>query len=66
MSDTTLKLLSTKDISEIYGIPRNTIYELLHIRGCPVVKGGNGKRFLVEQGEFEKWLKNRKMNKVAQ
>lgn len=61
MLETELKLLSTKDIYKIYGIPRNTVYELLHIKGCPVIKGGNGKRFLVEQSEFEKWLKNRKI-----
>ena len=66
MTSTNLKLLTTKDISEIYGIPRTTAYELLHIRGCPVVKGGNGKRFLVEQGAFEDWLTKRRMNQVAQ
>jgi len=58
MSKTEIKLLTVKDISEIYKIPKNTVYELLHTKGCPIVKGGNGKRFLVEKGEFEKWLKS--------
>lgn len=60
---TSVKLLSVKDIVEIYNLPRSTVYELMHIRidPCPRVKGGKGKRYLVEQSVFEEWLKNRKV-----
>ncbi len=58
MSETKIELLSAKAICEIYKIPKSTVYELLHQKGCPIIKGGNGKKFLVEKSEFEKWLKN--------
>lgn len=54
-----INLINVNDIVKIYNISKSTAYELLHTKGCPIVKGGNGKRFLVVQEEFERWLNSK-------
>lgn len=53
-----INLLRPKDIAKLYDIPLKTVYELLSIDSCPIIKGGGGKHYLIEKSAFEKWLKN--------
>lgn len=57
--ETSLVILRASDIMEIYKLTRNETYEILKSKGCPLIRGGDGKSFLVEQSAFEDFLMNR-------
>ena len=56
---TNLVILNAKLIQEVYGFTPNDTYQILRSKGCPLIKGGNGKKYLVEQTAFEKFIVER-------
>lgn len=58
-AQTTLVILTAKDIREIYNLTQSDTYEILRSRGCPLIKGGNGRKYLVEKSALEKFIVER-------
>ena len=56
--ETSLKILTIKDIQKLYGFGRDEAYGLLNIKGCPVLPRARNKPYKVVQDEFEKWLRS--------
>ncbi len=54
----TIQILEVKDIVNLYKTPKSRVYEILNIRGCPLIKGGKGKHYLIEKSAFEEWIRN--------
>ena len=52
------RLLTIKEICEIFQISRSTVYEWTHIGYVPHYKFSNGIRF--RESELENWLKKRR------
>lgn len=59
-AQTSLVILNTKDIQNIYGFSRDETYRILNSKGCPLIFGGRGKRYKVEKKAFEEFLMNRR------
>lgn len=62
--ETNLVILRPVDIIKLYKLTRNETYEILRSKGCPLIKGGGGKSFLIEQSAFEKFITDREQRKV--
>ena len=54
------KLLTIKEICDLFQVSRSTVYEWTHIKFIPHYKFPNGIRF--KESEVEKWLNHRKEN----
>lgn len=52
-----LKLIKIREAQEILDVSRTTMYEMIHIKGFPLVKLGP-KRFRVHKGRLERWIEN--------
>ncbi len=57
---TTLQQMSLKAFRECYGIPENTVRELIHAQNFPAYKIGG--RIYVDIPAFEKWREIRRMS----
>ncbi len=51
-----MNLISVKDLSTNYNIKKSTAYEMLKIKGFPVIRV-NSKYFIIQE-DFEKWIRN--------
>lgn len=51
------EILNTKKIMALYGLSRSEAYEILRSRGCPIIRGGNGKKYLIEREAFESFIR---------
>ena len=49
------KLLKVNEVSELLGIPKGSVYNLVHEGRIPVVKLGNG-RVRFKPSSLEKWI----------
>lgn len=49
------QMMTLKDFREAYGMPENTVRELIYAKGFPAYK--LGKRWYVDIPEFNKWRK---------
>ncbi len=47
------KMMNLKEFREVYGIPENTVRDLIHARNFPAYKLGN--RWYVDVPAFEAW-----------
>ena len=63
---TDIVILKPKDITQIYGLPRITVYNILNKRDCPLITGGTdargrstGRHYRVEKSAFEEFLKKK-------
>lgn len=56
---TGIKILNVKAIIDLYGLTKADTYEILRSRGCPLIKGGNGKKYLIEKSAFEDFIRRR-------
>ena len=54
-----INILCVKDIMKNYNLSRSDTYEILRSRGCPLIRGGDGKKYLIEQAAFERFLTQR-------
>lgn len=54
-----LVFLTVKDIVRDYGISSYEAREILRSKGCPLIRGGNGKKNLIEKSAFENFVKDR-------
>lgn len=52
-----MEILNTKKIMALYGLSRAEAYEILRSRGCPTIRGGNGKKYLIEKEAFENFIR---------
>lgn len=52
-----MTILNTKKIMDLYGLSRAETYEILRSRGCPILRGGDGKKYLIEKGAFEDFIR---------
>ena len=59
--NTTITIISLKDVMELYGFSRKQATRLLNTKGCPVLPRRDGDNYRVIQDEFEQWLRSRKV-----
>ena len=66
---TDIKILTPKDIMQIYGLSRPATFNVLDKRGCPLISGGRdirgrktGKHYRIEKSAFEEFLKGNPLN----
>lgn len=57
---TDIVILTVDDIMELYGFNRNYTYNLLKVKGCPVLPRPSSAPYRVIKDEFERWLRSRK------
>ncbi|MGH7800996.1 MAG: helix-turn-helix domain-containing protein [Thermodesulfobacteriota bacterium] len=48
------KMISLKEASEIFGIPKWTLYKMSALRQFPIIK--LGRKVYIKVSEFESWL----------
>lgn len=48
------KMLSVKDIAEIFGCGKNKAYNIVAQKGFPKIK--IGKQFYIPEDDFQKWI----------
>ena len=58
---TSIKIITLKDIMELYGFSRKRATALLNTKGCPILPREDGQNYKVIQDEFEMWLRSRKV-----
>lgn len=57
---TDIKIITMKDVMELYGLARKEATKLLKTRGCPLLPRVDGGPYRVVKDEFEAWLRSRK------
>lgn len=58
---TNIEILTVKDIQTLYGFNRDEIYNLLNIKGCPVLPRQPHAPYRLIKDEFEMWLRKQKV-----
>ncbi|WP_164845543.1 hypothetical protein [Anaerosphaera multitolerans] len=49
---------------ENYGLNKSDTYRILHHEDCPIITGGDGRKFLVEKEAFENFLRRKDVTSV--
>lgn len=57
--ENTIVLLTVKDIVRDYKLSQYEVREILRSKGCPLIRGGNGRKNLIEKTAFENFIKER-------
>lgn len=53
------RILEVKDIMKKYNLSRDTVYQLLNMKRCPLLTGSKKrKKYRVFEKDFDNWLHN--------
>lgn len=56
------KMLSPKDIQQIFGCSRNKAYQIIESKGFPKIKVG--KQYYIPEADLERWVAKNTGNEV--
>lgn len=57
---TDIQIIGVEEMIQLYGFGRDELYNLLQMKGCPVLPRQRHAPYKVIKDEFEKWLRGRK------
>lgn len=57
--ETSITIISLKDVMNLYGLSRKQATRLLNTKGCPVLPRRDGDNYRIVKEEFELWLRSR-------
>jgi excisionase family DNA binding protein len=56
-----MKILSVKQVAEVLGVSRGTMYNYIYKGGLPAYRlGGKDSKIIIYEQEFKEWLSERK------